>query len=183
MEPEIDEIAPSTYFPGGHTSRAEVLAKLAEVGSECVLGAIYYKDNDTPEDVQLGFSETGKHGETSGETAERGLIEEAGLKFREDAKMEWLNPVRQGRATCQRLLVRATDVIPATPAACRAYHGRFDQPDDRSRKSLVIVHGTRDEICDLISRIRFKPQKYNRDTREYEYYDANIKGISCVTLG
>ena len=179
MSEEERAIRPSTYFPGGDSIRNQVSSK---IGGQYTLGPVYYKEDGSPCDFQFGLTESGKEGEDPVQTAERGLMEEAGLMFlpkQQFMKKEHVFNTRKGRVRCTLFLVKAAQVRAIeSPADCKPYIERFNQPDAKEQtKAHVIIYGTQEEILQLIQSVSLKPVN-----QLGEYYDKDIKGLSCFRI-
>lgn len=176
---EVRATRPSTFFPGGEPIRNQVSSM---IGGQYTLGPIYYK-GDSPDDFQFGLTESGKDGEKAIHTAERGMMEEAGLMFLpglQFMKREHFYNTRKGRVKCTLFLVKAAQVTAIkSPADCKPYYESFNQPDAKVMltKAHVIIYGTQDEILELIQSVSLKPVN-----QQGEYYDKDIKGLSCFRI-
>jgi hypothetical protein len=76
-------------------------------------------------------------------------------------------------------LVKAAQVKAIeSPADCKPYFERFNQPDAKEMtKAHVIIYGTQEEILQLIQSVSLKPVN-----KLGEYYDKDIKGLSCFRI-
>jgi hypothetical protein len=135
-----------------------------------LLGPVYYNKNNKPIDFQCNFTETGKIGESFFEIANRGLIEEAGLCFKQEA----IFLMRKHSITrkhsfqdCMTYLVHSSQLQPVNLEEYNEAEDFFNKDDyigekngmKHLHKSQIFVYGTQEELDSLIKGITVKPIK------------------------
>lgn len=164
---------------------------LAKNSEPYLLGPVYYDKENKPTDFQCNFTETGKIDEDFFDIANRGMIEEAGLCFKKNAKFTIRSHSITRRTSfqdCVTYLVHASQLEEIKPESCDVAQTFFNQPDfigekndmDYLQKSQVFVYGTHAELDSLVNRISMKPVK--KVGNSTVLYDDDIRGLTTFSI-
>jgi hypothetical protein len=187
-------IIPDDNNPNFMDENIKEIKSLAKNSQPVLLAPVYYNEDDEATDYQCGVTETGKPGESFYNMAKRGLIEELGLTFIENANF----PQKEHYCTrknkfqhCMTYLVSCNKLKPVTisdfePHIKDSNTDDFKgiQPDFKitENKVQIFIFGTQAEMDHLINQINLKPLKFNKETNKLEYYDDDIHGVTTLSI-
>jgi hypothetical protein len=123
---------------------------------------------------KTGITGSPKIGETDDDAARREFLEETGLYISASLALTH-SRMPKGRTSIYR--VPAHMITTPTQADLLSHQAFHDATDDRNRKVQIIVHGTEQEITDLITRV----QKIRPLNSLGNYYDE-ICGLAVYTV-
>jgi hypothetical protein len=167
---------------------------IAKDSQPVLLAPVYYDTDGVATDYQSGVTETGKPGESFYNMAKRGLMEELGLTFIDNAHF----PQKEHYCTrrfkfqhCMTYIVPSSQLKPATISDfephlkdCMMQDYKGVQPDSRitETKVQIFIFGKETEIFSLLSQVNMKPLKFNAEKNALEYYDHDIHGVTTFSI-
>lgn len=164
---------------------------LAKHSEPYLLGPVYYNKQNKPTDFQCNFTETGKIDEDFFDIANRGMIEEAGLCFKNNTKITMRTHSITRKTSfqdCVTYLVHSTQLEAIQPESCDVAQTFFNDKDFVGKKnemrylhkSQVFVYGTLAELDLLVNSIKIKPVK--NDENSTVFYDDDIRGLATFSI-